>query len=216
LEEGAGGVLMDILRIYEEARSERERRHELEEMLLNAVRSAFRVWDEGIDEALAALGEPPWPDDANREQLRDWLNEQNDLFGILAALLGPRDGAADDPCIDCEAIEQIIAKRKKMFSHQDPATVREPVLSLQSPERFSPRIIDFDRRRGRRPQYDWSIFAAEMARYCRVSIPKDQAELERHMKEWCIENWDGEPADSVIRYWAAPTFRAIRSTVDAS
>ena len=31
------------------------------------------------------------------------------------------------------------------------------------------------------------------------------------MKEWCIENWGAEPADSMIRDWVSPTFKAAQS-----
>jgi hypothetical protein len=36
------------------------------------------------------------------------------------------------------------------------------------------------------------------------------------MKEWCVENWGAEPADSVIRDWVSPTFKAVRNASDTA
>jgi hypothetical protein len=68
------------------------------------------------------------------------------------------------------------------------------------------------RRRGRRPQYSMQDFAAEMTRYCLTNPIADQAALERHMAEWCLNEWGREPAVSYIREWVSPTFRAVRQT----
>ena len=60
------------------------------------------------------------------------------------------------------------------------------------------------RRRGRRPQYDWAPFHAEIARIVGNDpdgFPVIQADLERTMTDWCENKW-GEnkcPSESTIR-----------------
>jgi hypothetical protein len=70
--------------------------------------------------------------------------------------------------------------------------------------------INLARRRGRPPRYSMQDFAAEMTRYCLTNSISDQAALERHMAEWCLDEWGCEPAISYIREWVSPTFRAVR------
>jgi len=53
--------------------------------------------------------------------------------------------------------------------------------------------------------------SAEMLRHCMAEPKITQAALERHMAQWCSENFDTEPASSTIRDWVAPTFRAIHA-----
>lgn len=60
------------------------------------------------------------------------------------------------------------------------------------------------RRRGRRPQYDWALFHAEIARKVGKDpdgFPVIQADLEHIMTDWCVTTW-GEnkcPSESTIR-----------------
>jgi hypothetical protein len=82
-------------------------------------------------------------------------------------------------------------------------TIREPTAQ---PERGTVPL----RRRGRRPRYPWSDFAAELVRRSLYGPPiKNQAALERDMLDWCATNWSAEPAPSEIREWVRPTFRII-------
>jgi hypothetical protein len=70
--------------------------------------------------------------------------------------------------------------------------------------------INLARRRGRPSRYSMQDFAAEMTRYCLTNPIPAQAALERHMAEWCLDEWGCEPAASYIREWVSPTFRAVR------
>lgn len=70
--------------------------------------------------------------------------------------------------------------------------------------------INLARRRGRPPRYSMKDFAAEMTQYCLTNPVPDQAALERHMAEWCLDEWGCEPAASYIREWVSPTFKAVR------
>ena len=56
-------------------------------------------------------------------------------------------------------------------------------------------------RRGRRPKYDWITFHCEIARIANKpdGLPEVQAELERHMIEWCQQEWGCEPSESMVR-----------------
>jgi hypothetical protein len=84
------------------------------------------------------------------------------------------------------------------------ATVAAP----ERPDRTT--SINLARRRGRPPRYRMQDFAAEMTRFCLTNPIPDQAALERHMAEWCLDAWGCEPASSYIREWVSPTFRAVR------
>ena len=70
--------------------------------------------------------------------------------------------------------------------------------------------INLARRRGRPSRYSMQDFAAEMTCYCLTNPIPNQAALERHMAEWCLDEWGCEPAPSYIREWVSPTFRAVR------
>jgi hypothetical protein len=89
-------------------------------------------------------------------------------------------------------------------------TIREPTAQ---PERGTVPL----RRRGRRPRYPWSDFAAELVRRSLYGPPiKNQAALERDMLDWCATNWSAEPAPSEIREWVRPTFRIISGSSAAA
>jgi hypothetical protein len=75
-----------------------------------------------------------------------------------------------------------------------------------------PRAIGRTRRRGRRPQYDWQIFAAEMVSRAIAAPPTSQADFEREMLEWCLETWGREPSESQVREWVAPAFKALQKS----
>ena len=76
-------------------------------------------------------------------------------------------------------------------------------------------------RRGRSATYDWPSFNAAAIRALDdrgdVTLPSDpewnQADLERHMRNWCTVNWTAVPAESTIREHVSSTletFRALR------
>jgi hypothetical protein len=72
------------------------------------------------------------------------------------------------------------------------------------------RSVGRTRQRGRRPQYEWQLFAAEMVRRVIGAPPTSQADFEREMLEWCSETWGKEPSESQVREWVAPAFKALR------
>jgi hypothetical protein len=82
------------------------------------------------------------------------------------------------------------------------ATERHSIEAQQLSRPFS--------RRGRPPRYRWSMFAAEMVRRSLAGPIPNQAALEQHMAQWCLDDWGSEPAASVIREWVQPTFKMIR------
>lgn len=54
---------------------------------------------------------------------------------------------------------------------------------------------------GRLPQYEWDEFWREVVRIANTSdgLPKTQAELVKHMANWCLNKWGREPSLSVIK-----------------
>src|SRR5262249_26533508 len=65
-------------------------------------------------------------------------------------------------------------------------------------------------RGGRRPMYDWDEFFCEIIR--RANTPDglpDRAKLTEAMKEWCRQNWDKEPSDSLLREKIAKVYDAL-------
>jgi hypothetical protein len=83
------------------------------------------------------------------------------------------------------AVDQTVTRRGKFF-----------YIDQDQSDRVMPA-----KRRGRRAIYDWDLFHAELAKrvLARDGLPARQAELEEQMKEWCLDQWGKEPADSAIR-----------------
>ena len=66
-------------------------------------------------------------------------------------------------------------------------------------------------RSGRPRSYDWDNFYIEIAvRADLDGLPESLAELERMMADWCDENWNRTPAESVIREKISPIYNHIR------
>lgn len=64
---------------------------------------------------------------------------------------------------------------------------------------------------GRKPQYDWEAFYVEIAVKADLdSLPETQAELEKAMASWCLDNWEKRPAESTIRSKIAPIYQHSR------
>jgi hypothetical protein len=95
-------------------------------------------------------------------------------------------------------------------------TVSEQPVSAAPTRPNHKASINLARRRGRPPRYRMQDFAAEMTRFCLTNPIPDQAALERHMAEWCLDEWGCEPASSYIREWVSPTFRAVRKALSGA
>jgi len=95
--------------------------------------------------------------------------------------------------------------------HGSIAAEQESAPQLHVPPPVVPRL----RRRGRRPQYAWPEFAAELVRRVLSGKVNNQAALERHMQEWCAVTWNAEPSTSEIRNWVAPVFKAANAARSA-
>ena len=61
---------------------------------------------------------------------------------------------------------------------------------------------------GRPQKYDWHAFWREIVMVANGldGLPETQAELAKHMLEWCQTNWEEEPTSSVIREHIAPLY----------
>lgn len=199
---------MDIFELDVAFGQNPEAQRALEDLIFAGVREALNGWIEDARDAKAALDEikragcDGGPGNIENqetewiERLHDDTRERKDLLRLLAALVGSSD--PNDYAIDCAAIEQVIRERRERlaFLYASPASQARPV--------------DLSRRRGRPTLYRWQEFAAEMTRRCVGGPISDQAALERHMMQWCADKWDTEPANSTIREWVSPTFRAIQ------
>jgi hypothetical protein len=54
--------------------------------------------------------------------------------------------------------------------------------------------------RGRPRKYDWDSFYVEIAVLADLDgMPETQADLERLMADWCNENWEDQPSESMVR-----------------
>ncbi|MEQ9487627.1 MAG: hypothetical protein RIM72_01400 [Alphaproteobacteria bacterium] len=77
-----------------------------------------------------------------------------------------------------------------------------------SNEEYLPNVST---RRGRTPQYDWVKFHAEIAiRADLDGLPETQAELEKEMASWCLEEWGKEPGESTLRSKISPIYNHPR------
>lgn len=193
------------------------------------LRGRYEYWNDIVERIASSTLDPEEPGNAT-----DAMRDLCDSLNILLALSEWPECIDNSICgYDLEKIEEIvkgrrqsegvIQERRKLYSsllspNQEPDKISGENENTPAAKQSKPplRLIDLNRRPGRRAQYHWPDFAAEMARYCRASIPTNQAELERHMKEWCAENWGGEPSDSMIREWVEPTFKAVRSMENAA
>jgi hypothetical protein len=97
----------------------------------------------------------------------------------------------------------------------------EPVFTVPGSQNEAELLAMPLKVRGRRPRYPWPDFMAELvAELNRRSILgpaiANQAEIERHMLDWCTNKWGAEPAVSQIREWVGPTFRTSRRATNAA
>jgi hypothetical protein len=66
-------------------------------------------------------------------------------------------------------------------------------------------------RSGAKPQYKWEEFYIEISIIADLDgLPDIQAELEKEMANWCLENWGKEPSESTIRAKISPIYNHPR------
>jgi hypothetical protein len=65
---------------------------------------------------------------------------------------------------------------------------------------------------GRPPEYDWASFNAEIAKIAHHpdGLPDKQADLEKKMSQWCINTWDKQPSESLIRDKISKIYQSIK------
>jgi hypothetical protein len=131
------------------------------------------------------------------------LNDRRDLLRLLAALVGQGSDPLDH-AFDCSAIDEVITVRRKRLADRYSVTDHR----ISSPLKPQQRPGTLAARRGPKPRQRWQDFAAEMVRWTHMEPIPLQAALERHMAQWCLENWHTEPSPSYLREWVAPTFQA--------
>lgn len=78
-----------------------------------------------------------------------------------------------------------------------------------------PSVIDAPpKNKGGRPrEYDWDAFTIEIIRVANLDgLPDSQAELVRHMLEWCLHTWGKEPAESSVKNRISKIYNALTSS----
>ena len=87
-------------------------------------------------------------------------------------------------------------------------------LSIEGRQNQTPEVSPQQNgRRGATPKYDWDAFFQEIVVIADLdSLPMYQAELEKHMAQWCRENWGAEPSESTIRGKVSPIYKHSRRT----
>lgn len=96
------------------------------------------------------------------------------------------------------------------FSWYEDRAVKEPDNDCAEKAHYRPTMNAAPRGRGGRPpKYKWDEFYLELIRLANTpdGLPEKQADLERHMAEWCALAWGQEPAPSVIRSKLAPLYK---------
>ena len=159
----------------------------------------------------------PAPNDAactRREHVWKTLRDLLYLDRISAMELSPLDGRpkAIEPNVWASSAAEILFRTGRTESTGDRGWIilrqdtLESILSGANglkDDNTGPKITPA-RRRGRRPQYDWALFHAEIARMVGNDpdgFPVIQADLESTMTDWCVATW-GEnkcPSESTIR-----------------
>jgi hypothetical protein len=181
----------------------------LEGLVIGAAGSTLDAFTDQISEIREAMAKGE-PGDWTQTDLDCVLEDRCHLLELFGALAD--HGESFDYLVNWEVVDRVRTRRLEREAPSGGPT-QEVTPTLPAPE----RILDFSRRRGRRPEYRWPDFFAEMTRHCMVAGPiANQAQLERHMTEWCATTWNKEPANSVIRSYVAPTFKAVQSIKPAS
>ncbi len=89
-----------------------------------------------------------------------------------------------------DIMDRLIASRAYLHRWADDRNIRTNVTDGATP-------IE---RRGRKRKFDWDSFYIEVALIADLDgLPAKQADLEKQMAYWCLENWGEEPGVSAIR-----------------
>lgn len=73
---------------------------------------------------------------------------------------------------------------------------------------LSPGTAKSGTKGGRPEQYDWNEFWVEVAMVADTpdGLPDSQADLVRHMADWCETNWGEQPSDSTLKSRLKPLY----------
>jgi len=76
-------------------------------------------------------------------------------------------------------------------------------------------IVEQKSKGGRPAKYDWQGFWTELVvRADLDDLPDTQAGCVRVMASWCLEKWDNEPTDSLLREKIAPIYNHPRKKIN--
>jgi hypothetical protein len=98
---------------------------------------------------------------------------------------------------------------EELLKNEQSDIVSEPAAGLAEAEMPAPSEPS---RRGRRRKYDWDAFHCEVTRIANMpdGLPEVQADLERRMAGWCLQEWGEEPSESMLRMHVFMVYQACR------
>ncbi len=114
--------------------------------------------------------------------------KRDDEYWERMAALAPEKyagaGAAD-------IMDRLIASRAYLRRWADDRNIRNNV----------PDLAASIERRGRKRKYDWDSFYVQVTLIADEpdGLPTKQADLEKQMADWCLENWEEQPGESAVR-----------------
>jgi hypothetical protein len=115
----------------------------------------------------------------------------------------------------------LCGRTKSLFSDSSPIEIIDITVSSKDIERafaefigvnHTSNTVNISQARGRKPKYDWEDFYRQIVLIANTpdGLPETQAELEREMAQWCIDNnWPSEPSESHIRSKISPIYQAL-------
>jgi len=102
-------------------------------------------------------------------------------------------------------IHDVEVRRDSLIAWLDSGDTKD---QMQNLSRVDASVVS---RQGRKAKYEWDEFYIEIAVKADLdALPESQAELEKYMADWCLENWGEQPAVSTIRSKISPIYRHPR------
>jgi hypothetical protein len=111
-------------------------------------------------------------------------------YSVFSKRLDPQDDEGRAVLIDEARFEAWLSDSNVLEVLRTSECAEAPVAEL--PERP---------RRGPKKQYDWVSFRRELVSIANTGkgLPEIQADLVRHMLQWCENEWGREPAESMVK-----------------
>jgi len=183
-----------------------------------------------VDQVKALLPQPEperaWPtvsDDVNWTPPTILASPQPDTRGeAMQAAAAAAEAATAEAATARAKLEQAQAALQAATERMEKAEERAEAARVEAAP-LSPEINrilgDLPQRRsvgGRPPEHNWRTICGEIARHChdpktgRVRVPESERKLARDMLQWCLDEYNKEPADSEMRDAVSKVCAALR------